>query len=54
MVFAKRLHLNCCLLSCNMATVSELVDKGDVPEECKDNVKKLLHDLGCAASRAVD
>ena len=36
-----------------MTTVSELVDKGDIPEERKDNVKKILHDLGYAASRAV-
>ena len=36
-----------------MTTVSELVDKGDIPEERKDNVKRVLHDLGYAASRAV-
>ncbi|KAL0026812.1 hypothetical protein WJX77_002955 [Trebouxia sp. C0004] len=36
-----------------MTTVSELVDKGDIPEERKDNVKKVLHVLGYAASRAV-
>ena len=36
-----------------MTTVSELVDKGDIPEERKDNVKNILHDLGYAASRAV-
>ncbi|DBA97251.1 TPA: hypothetical protein ACH3X1_014999 [Trebouxia sp. C0004] len=36
-----------------MTTVSELVDNGDIPEERKDNVKKSLHDLGYAASRAV-
>ncbi|KAL0019684.1 hypothetical protein WJX79_007069 [Trebouxia sp. C0005] len=36
-----------------MTTVSELVEKGDIPEERKDNVKKVLHDLGYAASRAV-
>ncbi|KAL0040316.1 hypothetical protein WJX77_003256 [Trebouxia sp. C0004] len=36
-----------------MTTVSELVDKRDIPEERKDNVKKVLHDLGYAASRAV-
>ncbi len=36
-----------------MTTVSELVDKGDIPEERKDNVKKILHNLGYAASRAV-
>ena len=36
-----------------MTTVSELVDKGDIPEERKDNVKKGLHELGYAASRAV-
>ena len=36
-----------------MTVVSELVDKGDIPEERKDNVKKVLNDLGYAASRAV-
>ena len=36
-----------------MATVSELVDKGDIPEERKDDVKRVLHDLGYEASRAV-
>ena len=41
------------MLCCSMATVSELVDKGDIPEERKDNVKSVLHDLGYAASRAV-
>ncbi|KAL0042669.1 hypothetical protein WJX79_007412 [Trebouxia sp. C0005] len=37
----------------SMTTVSELVEKGDIPEERKDNVKRVLHDLGYAASRAV-
>ena len=36
-----------------MATIGELVDQGNIPEERKDNVKKVLHDLGYAASRAV-
>ena len=36
-----------------MATVSELVDKGDIPEERKDDVKRVLRDLGYEASRAV-
>ena len=36
-----------------MATIGELVDQGDVPEERKDNVKKVLHDLGYAANRPV-
>ena len=36
-----------------MTTVSELVDKGDIPEERKGNVKNILHRLGFAASRAV-
>ena len=36
-----------------MATIGELVDQGDILEERKDNVKKVLHDLGYAASRAV-
>ncbi len=36
-----------------MTTVSELVDKGDIPEERKDDVKKVLHNLGYASSRAV-
>ena len=36
-----------------MITVSELVDKCDIPEERKDNVKKVLHDLGYAANTAV-
>ena len=36
-----------------MTTVGELVDKGDIPEERKDSVKKVLHDLGYGASRAV-
>ena len=35
-----------------MTTVNELVDKGDIPEEHKDNVKKVLHGLGYSASRA--
>ena len=34
-----------------MATIGELVDQGDIPEERKDNVKKVLHDLGYAANR---
>ena len=45
--------LNFCVLCCSMTTVSELVDKGDIPEERKDNVKEILHNLGYAASRAV-
>ena len=36
-----------------MPTVSELVDKGDIPEERKEHVKKVLRELGYAASRAV-
>ena len=36
-----------------MTPVSELVDKGNIPEERKEDVKKVLHDLGYAASRAV-
>ena len=36
-----------------MATVSELVDKGDIPEERKNDVKRVLHDLGYEASGAV-
>ena len=36
-----------------MATVSELVDKGDIPKERKNGVKRVLHDLGYEASRAV-
>ena len=36
-----------------MTTVSELVDKGDIPEDRKEHVKKLLHNLGYVASRAV-
>ena len=36
-----------------MATVSELVDKGDIPEERNNDVKKVLHDLGYEASIAV-
>ena len=36
-----------------MTTVSELVDKGDIPEERKDYAKKILHNLGYAASRAI-
>ena len=36
-----------------MATVSELVDKGDIPEERKNDAKRVLHDLGYTASRAV-
>ena len=36
-----------------MTTVGELADKGDIPEERKDNVKKVLHDLGYVASRTV-
>ena len=36
-----------------MATVSELVDKGDIPKERKNDVKRVLHELGYEASRAV-
>ncbi|DBB09782.1 TPA: hypothetical protein ACH3X3_001411 [Trebouxia sp. C0006] len=36
-----------------MTTVSELVDKGDIPEERKKHVKNLLHGLGYAAGSAV-
>ena len=36
-----------------MTTVSELVDKGDIPEERKDNAKKVLRALGHGISRAV-
>ncbi len=56
-------HLSCkvncnptvslCLPCCSMTTTGELVDKGDIPEERKDHVKKVLDDMGCAASRAV-
>ena len=42
------------LICCSMGTVGELVDKGDVPEERKDDVNMILHhDLGYAANRAV-
>lgn len=37
-----------------MVTISELVNEGDIPPERKDLVKKLLSDLGYAASRSVD
>ena len=36
-----------------MITVGELVDKADIPEERKDDVKNFLRDLGYEASRAV-
>ena len=36
-----------------MTTVSELVDKGDIPEERKKHVKNVLHSLGYAAGRTV-
>ena len=36
-----------------MTTVSELVDQGDIPEERKDHVKKVLRDLVYAPKRAV-
>ena len=45
--------LSLCVLCCSMTTVSELVDKGHIPEERKDSVKKVLHDLGYGARRAV-
>ena len=45
--------LSLCVLCYSMTTVSELVDQSDIPEERKDNVKKVLHDMGYAASRAV-
>jgi predicted hydrolase (HD superfamily) len=45
--------LSLCVHCFSMTTVSELVDNGDIPEERKINVKKILHDLGYAASRAV-
>lgn len=51
-VFANCPHLNC-LLCCSVVTISEFVGKSDIPEERKDNVKKILHDLGYAASREV-
>ena len=40
-------------LLCSMATISELVDKGDIPEERQDGVKKGLHKLGYLANRPV-
>ena len=40
------------MLCYSMTTVSELVDKGDVPEERKKHVKDLLHSLGYAAGSA--
>lgn len=56
-------HLSCkvscnptvslCLPCCSVTTISELVDKGDIREERKDHVKKVLDDMGSAASRAV-
>ena len=53
-LFYKSLQsLNLGVLRFSMTTVSELVDKGDIPEERTDNVKKVLHNLGYAASRAV-
>ena len=45
--------LSVCVLCFSMTTVSELVDKGDIPEERKDHVKKVLDDMGYTASRAV-
>ena len=36
-----------------MTTLSELVDQGDISEERKDNVKKVLRDLGYGPNRAV-
>ena len=36
-----------------MTTVSEVVDKGNIPEECKEHVKSDLRDLGFAASSIV-
>ena len=51
---SKFLHaLRLCVLCYSMTTVSELVDKGDVPEERKEHVKSVLQDLGYAAGRAV-
>ncbi len=41
------------MLCYSMTTVSGLVDKGDILEECKDNVLEILHHLGYPASRAV-
>ena len=41
------------VLCYSMTTVSELVDKGDIPEERKEHVKSFLQDLGYAAGRAV-
>ena len=45
--------LRLCVLCYSMTTVSELVDKGEVPEERKEHVKSVLQDLGYAAGRAV-
>ena len=42
-----------CYTLLSMTTVSELVAKGDIPEDRKEHVKKILHNLGYAASRAV-
>lgn len=36
-----------------MTTVGELVDKADIPDERKDDVKTVLHDLGYEATRVV-
>ena len=41
------------VLCYSMTTVSELVDKGDIPEDRKEHVKKVLCNLGYMASRAV-
>ena len=41
------------VLCYSMTTISKLVDKGDIPEDRKENVKKVLHNLGYVASRAV-
>ena len=50
----KSLHaLRLCVPCCSMITASELVDKGDIPEERKKHVKNLLHGLGYAAGSAV-
>ena len=36
-----------------MTTVSQLVDQGDIPEDRKNDVKKILHALGYAAHISV-
>ena len=41
------------VLCCRMPTISELVDESDIRVQGKDNVKRILHQLGYELEDAV-